>query len=209
LRPKKAWTSNSEEFDDQLFEMVREFQRRHGHPIGDGKVGPNTRRRIINALIQRYDPSVFRRLKLDPNESPTVFFSYAWTDSDKVDKIDQWLRNHGVRVLRDSDVFVAGLTVDENIRLAIADADKIVAFYSAESQGRDWPHLERTIAEEVERRLDSRILIYILLDSTPLPKHDPNRLAINASVVPLREVGRRFTPFPYRQTVRAATPSYR
>lgn len=188
---ERAWMSRSDEFDDELFQLVQKFQQRYNHPIVDGKVGPNTRRRIINALIQRHGPRVFDRLKRDPNESPTVFFSYAWADSDRVDKVDQWLRNHGIRVLRDRDVFVAGMTVDENIRSAIADADKIIAFYSAESKGRDWPQLERTIAEDVERRLDSRILIYISLDSTPLPKYDPNRLAINTSGILLSEVGQR------------------
>lgn len=48
--------------------------------------------------------------------------SYAWCDSSKVDKVDQWLRNYGVRVLRDREVFVAGSSLDENTQFAVAPA---------------------------------------------------------------------------------------
>ncbi|HEX3552191.1 MAG TPA: TIR domain-containing protein [Thermoanaerobaculia bacterium] len=183
-------TDTPELFDEELFETVQKFQRDYHHPIVDGKVGPNTRRRLIGELLTRHGPGIFARLrKDDADKTPSVFLSYAWDDSDKVDKVDQWLRNNGVRVLRDRDFFVAGMTIDENIRSAISRADKIVVFYSVNSKERNWPHLERTIAEEVERRLDKRILIYVRLDDSPLPAHDPTRLAVNAAGQPLRAVG--------------------
>jgi hypothetical protein len=146
LRPK-----DPELFDEELFQLVRKFQRDYHHSIVDGKVGPNTRRRLISTVLRRHGPSVFNRLRKDDvDKIPSVFLSYAWADTDKVDKVDQWLRNHGVRVLRDLDIFVAGSTIDENIRSAVARSDRIIVFYSKSSKDRDWPRLERSIAEEVE-----------------------------------------------------------
>jgi hypothetical protein len=177
--------------DAGLVQVVRKFQTDYHNRIVDGKVGPNTRRLLIRALLEKYDPLVFGRLtKEKADEAPSVFLSYAWKDRDKVNKVDQWLRNNGVSVLRDLRFFVAGKTIDENIRIAIGAADKIIAFYSADSRDRDWPRLERAIAEEVEQHLEGqRILIYVCLDDTPLPSNDLNRLAVKASGQPLRLVG--------------------
>jgi hypothetical protein len=128
----------------------------------------------------------WRRTKIKP---PTVFISYAWADSGKVDKIDQWLRNHGLSVLRDREVFVAGKTLNDNIRTAVARADKIIVCYSEHSRARDWPQFERAIADQVEQHMSMAVLVYVRLDNTPLPLNDPTRLAIHAVDVPLRTVG--------------------
>jgi hypothetical protein len=95
-----------------------------------------------------------------------------------VNKIDQWLRDHGLRVIRDRQFFVAGATIQDNIVRAVASSDKILAVLSANSRNRDWPSLERELAERVEVRLGAPVLIYLCLDSTPLPAHDLTRLAI-------------------------------
>jgi len=138
----------------------------------------------------RFSPGIFGRLQRDEEDrAPSVFLSYAWSDSEKVDKIDQWLRNKGVRVFRDRYSFIAGDTIDENIRSAIALADKIVIFYSTSSKPRDWPTVERSIADEVENRIGTRILVYVLLDETELLSHDTTRVAINAKGKSVREVG--------------------
>lgn len=178
-------------FDHNLEKQVKAFQRQSNHPMDDGKVGPGTRSRLVRILLAQFDVNVFLvRLKKNEDDQPTVFISYAWTDSERVDKLDQWLRNHGVRVLRDRELFVAGKTLNDNIRAAIARADKVIVCYSKHSS-RDWPQFERAIADQVEKRMNTTVLIYVRLDDTALPLHDPTRLAIEAVGVPLRTVGLR------------------
>lgn len=162
-RVHESWgRSGSDEFDDELFQAIREYQRDSHHPIADGKVGPNTRRRLITDLLAKHGPPVFGRLKKNESDrTPSVFLSYAWNDKDRVEKLDQLLRNRGVRVLRDVDFFIAGATIEENIRSAVARADKIVIIYSQSSKGRDYPGLEQSISQEIEKRLGERILIYV------------------------------------------------
>jgi hypothetical protein len=179
---------DAEFFDPDLEKQVKAFQKKWQHPIVDGKVGPNTRSRLVRALLDKFDVSVFGRLKKNEDDKPTVFISYAWADSERVDKLDQWLRNHGLRVLRDRETFVAGATLNDNIRAAIGRADKVIVCHSKHSS-RDWPQFERAIADQVEKRMKTSVLIYVRLDDTPLPSHDPTRLAIDAVGVPLRTVG--------------------
>ena len=62
---------------------------------------------------------------------------------------------------------------------------------AARSRDRDWPHFERALAEQLESRIGTSLLIYLLLDDTNLPAHDSTRIAISAHGVPLMEVGER------------------
>jgi hypothetical protein len=169
---------------------VKEFQKDFHHRVADGLVGPGTRKLLVTSLLGHYAADIFLRLdQSEIAEAPSVFLSYAWADSAKVDKLDQWLRDRGVRVLRDRDSFTAGWTIPDNIRRGIATADKVVAVFSANSRDRDWPLLERTIAEEIEIRLGRPVLIYLRLDDSPLPAHDLTRLAIAGSRKTLKEIG--------------------
>lgn len=177
-------------FDEHLEAAVRSFQRQHHHRVADGAVGPGTRALLAKLLLARFEPDIFLRLVHPEGSSPpTVFISYAWRDSDRVDKIDQWLRDHGVRVLRDRNWFVAGTLIPDNIRNAIVLADKVVAVYSENSRDRDWPRVEIAVAEQFEQRAGYQVLIYLNLDGTQLPTHDPHRIAIIAPGSPLRQVG--------------------
>jgi hypothetical protein len=103
--------------------------------------------------------------------------------------IDQWLRDHGLRVVRDCQFFVAGTTIQENIVRALSQSDKILAVLSKNSRDRDWPRLERELAEQVEARLGAPVLVYLCLDDTALPAHDSTRLAILAKDKALKQVG--------------------
>lgn len=94
-----------------------------------------------------------------------------------------------MQVIRDDRSFVAGSTIQDNIAEAIAQSDRTLAILSKDSRDRDWPHLERVLAEEVEQKTGTPLLIYLCLDETELPKHDSNRLAIRAKGKPLKEVG--------------------
>lgn len=182
--------ADAELFDETLEAAVTRFQQDLRHRVADGQVGPGTRRLIVSNLLGRFDASIFLRLKRPEGyQAPSVFLSYAWQDSSKVDKLEQWLRDNGVRVIRDQTFFKAGSSISENIRRGIAEADMVIAVFSSNSQNRDWPLLERTITEEVERQLGRPMLIYVCLDDTPLPSHDPTRLAIRASAIHLKNVG--------------------
>lgn len=186
---KPAMQPKGDYFDAGLKNQVITFQKKWNHPLADGKVGPGTRDRLVRALLERFDASVFRRLRATGDGKPIAFVSYAWSDGEKVDKVDQWLRNHGVSVLRDREEFVAGKTLHDNISTAVARADKIVVFYSKNSKTRDWPQFERAIAEQVEQHTNESVLVYVRLDDAPLPLPDSHRLAIDAVAVPLRVVG--------------------
>ncbi len=184
--------SDSRLFDESLGAAVREFQVTYHHRVADGLIGPGTRSRLTAEILHMKNPSVFQRLhKPEQRSRPSIFLSYAWSDSERVNKLDQWLRDHGVQVIRDKDSFTAGETVQENISRAISVADKILAILSRNSRNRDWPSLERALAEQLESRIGASVLIYLRLDDTKLPVHDSARVAISARGVPLKEVGER------------------
>lgn len=177
-------------FDESLSTAVKEFQIRYNHRAKDGLIGPGTRSLLTAKILDKMGASIFERLHRPEQRSrPSVFLSYAWSDSERVDKLDQWLRDHGVQVIRDRDSFIAGESIQENIARAVSAADKIVAILSRNSRNRDWPHFERTVAEQLESRIGSSVLIYVRLDDTKLPAHDSTRVAISARDVPLKDVG--------------------
>ena len=182
--------SDEDLFDEGLREAVRSFQAAYRHRVTDGLVGPGTRERVVSELLHRFSPSIFARLRRPETwNRPAVFISYASADRDRVNKLDQWLRDHKLRVVRDCQFFVAGETIQENIVRAVAESDKILAVLSVNSRDRDWPRLERELAEQVEARLGAPVLVYLCLDHVVLPAHDPTRLAICARGKTLKEVG--------------------
>jgi hypothetical protein len=83
-----------------------------GASFGDcdsGQGPPNTRARLTRAVLERLGHTLFQRM-IHPGcqQPPVVFLSYAWVDSALVNKIDQWLRGRGMRVLRDTREFAPG-----------------------------------------------------------------------------------------------------
>lgn len=186
--------ANEDIYDDELKDAVREFQVQYHHRVTDGLVGPGTRHRLVSEVLHQHEPSIFERLsRPERRQLPSVFLSYARADQERVDKLDQWLRDHGVQVVRDHNFFTAGVSIQENIIQALSVADKIVAIFSQSSRDRDWPHLERSLAEQLETRLKSSVLIYLRLDDTELPAHDSTRLAITAKGNSLKKSGRAAT----------------
>lgn len=131
-------------FDQSLVAAVKEFQIRYHHRVADGQIGPRTRGRLISEVLHRYDSSIFQRLlKPEQRRRPSIFLSYARRDGERVDKLDQWLRDHDVDVIRDTDFFIAGDSIQDNISRAISVADKILVILSRSSRSRDWPLLEQ------------------------------------------------------------------
>jgi len=177
-------------YDTTLREAVRTFQSKYSHRVSDGLMGPGTRVRLVSELFHRFSPQIFARLRRPEAWSrPSVFISYASPDRERVNMIDQWLRDHGLRVVRDCQFFVAGTTIQQNIVRAVSQADKILVVYSENSRDRDWPRLEREVAEQVEARLEAPVLIYLCMDDAALPSHDSTRLAIQAKDKTLKQVG--------------------
>ncbi len=177
-------------YDEALREAVKTFQVRFHHRVSDGLTGPGTREHLVSELFHRFSPSIFARFRRPETLSQrSVFISYSSADRDRVNKIDQWLRDNGIRVVRDCQFFRAGTTIQENIIRAVANADKILAILSASSKDRDWPRFERELAEQVESKLGSPVLVYLCLDDVDLPAHDSTRLAIQSKGKTLKQVG--------------------
>jgi hypothetical protein len=118
--------------------------------------------------------------------APAVFISYAWADGFCALTIDQWLRNHGARVLIDRRDFIAGNDIEAEIVRCVKQTGKVICIYSKNSANRPYPELERRIASALEK-LDAeetgscRRLIYFCIDHTPLPTEALPRLAIKAT----------------------------
>ena len=115
-------------------------------------------------------------------KSPKVFISYAWADELSALAIDQWLRDHGARVLIDRRDFIPGNDIEAEIVRCIRDAGKVVCIYSKNSSNRPYPELERRITAALEKEKSKhRRLIYFCIDDTPLPLEALPRLAIKAA----------------------------
>ena len=175
--------------DEGLWSATRECQRACADTRVDGLVGPVTRGLIVSALLEREGPVVFKRLqRVDPVR---VFISYAWKDTSKVNKLDQWLRDNGIGVIRDRTDFAAGEAIDDSVREAISVCDKVFVVYSKNSKGREWPALETFITGELESALNERLLVYVKIDTTSPPERAAGRIHIDATEQPLRIVGQR------------------
>lgn len=186
----RAFGDEPQLYDEKLSEAVERFQKETGHKNIDGAIGPGTRSRLVSKLLQEFGASKFA--DLDASETvriPTVFLSYAWIDTPRVNKLDQWLRDHGIRVIRDVSSFKAGSHIPDNIWKSVLSADKVIAVYSEKSKTRDWPSFEHQIAENVEHLIKAPVLIYLRLDDTPLKAHDPHRIAIEAQGKTLKQIG--------------------
>lgn len=182
--------ADTNEYDNELESVVTAFQDKYNHRFKDGLFGPGTRKLLTEQVVQQGGERLFLAMKHpERDQPPIVFLSYAWEDDEIVNKIDQWLRDNGVRVSRDTTDFLPGRRLSDEIIKAIAAADKVLAVYSMRSKHRDWPRFEITIAEQEEQTGNKHFLIYLVLDETALPKHDPNRIAVMAKGRHLQDVG--------------------
>jgi hypothetical protein len=117
-----------------------------------------------------------------------VLISYASADRERVNKLDRWLRDHGLRVVE----IVSFLLLSHNKREHRARRGRIrqnSCSVLANSRDRDWPRLERELAEQVEPRLGAPVLVYLCLDDVALPSHDSMRFASRAPGKTLKGVG--------------------
>ena len=80
----------------------------------------------------RYDEGNFAEPNLR-GDTAKVFLSYTWADKTAVLGVDQWLRDHGARVILDERNFIAGENIRDEILHWIREAGVIVCFISLES----------------------------------------------------------------------------
>ncbi len=175
---------------DYLTRIVLKFQKKNNHSNVDGMVGPGTRRMITSDVLKKCGPEFFEELEPTFTGFYQFFISYARADSGRVDKLDQWLRDHGVGVKRDIYNFRAGHKIPGELEKCLHLSDKAVIVHSATSKTRDWPVFERFAAEEVEKLRGVSYLIYLMLDGSLPPTTDPNRIYVDGSSKPLKDVGR-------------------
>jgi hypothetical protein len=176
-------------FNQRMSDELRRFQQDNGHRSKDGDFGPGTRLLLVEKTLDALGPDFIAGLPPTFPSFHRVFLSYARDDTPKVNKLDQWLRNHGILVIRDIRDFKAGEQVPDEIRKHLHASDKACIVHSRTSQSRDWPTFERIVAQEVESMRGLKCLIYLLLDDTKPPQYDPNRIHIDAATTPLKEIG--------------------
>jgi hypothetical protein len=183
-------TNSGKEFDHVLENAILQFQIDYKHENQDGFFGPGTRKLLAKILLNEIGQEIFDDLIDFSGKNPqTLFISYAWNDTDQVNKIDQWLRDNGIKVKRDITDFIPGNQINEEIERAIIGSDKVLIVYSESSKNRDWPKFEQSIAERIEKDKRNSFIVYLVLDNVSLPKHDCNRIAIHAKGKMLKEVG--------------------
>lgn len=103
-----------------------------------------------------------------PVKERTVFLSYAWSDRESVDAVDQWLRNKELLTRLDQRDFIAGNRIEEEIIRVMGQCSVIVIFYSRHSKNRPYPRLERELARSLGIKGKAKV-IYFCLEDTPLP----------------------------------------
>ncbi len=182
--------STGEVFSPLVAAEVKRFQEDTHHKNKDGRVGRGTRRLLVDQLLERSGPAYFRR-EFQPTFPSffRVFLSYAWADRERVNRLDQWLRDHGLSVARDIHDFEAGKDLREEIADYLHTSDKVVVVVTPASQAREWPTFERFVAVEIEELRKEKCLIYLLLDGTNAPKYDSTRINISGAALSLREIG--------------------
>ncbi|MCB9492252.1 MAG: toll/interleukin-1 receptor domain-containing protein [Dehalococcoidia bacterium] len=125
-----------------------------------------------------------------------VFISYAWSDSDVVCAIEQWLRGRRIQTRIDRRDFSPGSRIRDEIVRVMTACDVVLIMYSAAAAAstKVWPAFERELVAdmEVEAKANGKSaprIIYVVLDAVPLPSIvERSRLAINASTRLFAEV---------------------
>ncbi|WP_298612014.1 toll/interleukin-1 receptor domain-containing protein [uncultured Thiothrix sp.] len=94
----------------------------------------------------------------------TVFVSYSRKDSTQVEKAVELLEAGGADVFRDLDDIQYGDRWEDVIRTKLAEAERVLVFWSMNAQLSEWVEREWSIAIAMQKRV-----VPILLDQTPLP----------------------------------------
>lgn len=94
----------------------------------------------------------------------TVFVSYSRKDSLQVEQAVELLEAGGADVFRDIDDIQYGDRWEDVIREKLAEAERILVFWSINAQLSEWVGREWSIAITMQKRI-----VPILLDQTPLP----------------------------------------
>ena len=94
----------------------------------------------------------------------TVFVSYSRKDSPQVEKAVELLEAGGADIFRDIDDIQYGDRWETVIREKLAEAERVLVFWSSNALLSEWVNREWSIAIAMQKRV-----VPILLDPTPLP----------------------------------------
>jgi len=94
----------------------------------------------------------------------TVFVSYSRKDGNQVEQAVELLEAGGTDVFRDIDDIQYGDRWEDVIRTQLAEAERVLVFWSLNAQLSEWVKREWMIAISMNKRV-----VPILLDTTPLP----------------------------------------
>lgn len=113
----------------------------------------------------------------------TVFVSYSRKDSSQVEKAVELLEAGGADVFRDLDDIQYGDRWEDVIRTKLAEAERVLVFWSTHAQLSEWVSREWTIAISMQKRV-----VPILLDQTPLPRELGQFHALTNFILPNTEI---------------------
>jgi len=94
----------------------------------------------------------------------TVFVSYSRKDSERVQHAVSLLEAGGAQVFRDLDDIQFGDRWETVIREKLAEAERVLVFWSEHAKASEWVTKEWEIAVDLGKRL-----VPVLLDETPMP----------------------------------------
>ena len=94
----------------------------------------------------------------------TVFVSYSRKDSARVQQAVELLEAGGAEVFRDIDDIQFGDRWEDVIKAKLAEAERVLIFWSQHALRSEWVGREWSIALAMDKRL-----VPVLLDDTPMP----------------------------------------
>jgi hypothetical protein len=99
-----------------------------------------------------------------PIEYNSCFISYSWRDKDFAARLHDDLQDVGVRCWLDAKDMVTGVSISEQIGMAIQVHDKVLLVLSAASVRSEWVGFEVRNALRLERERGKTVLFPIRLD---------------------------------------------
>lgn len=118
-----------------------------------------------------------------------VFVSYSRKDSSQVEKAVELLEAGGADIFRDIDDIQFGDRWEDVIRAKLAEAERVLVFWSQHAQVSEWVQREWSIALSMHKRV-----VPILLDQTPLPTELGQFHALSNFILPMSKPNQEQSP---------------
>ena len=179
------------EYNDDVTDAVRRFQKDINHTRKDGILGPNTRRQLVFRVLCHKDLGADYFLKLDPTCERgfySVFISHARQDSEIVKHLQTCLHHKGINPILDETDFPPGADLEAAIRAAIESVDKVLVVATETSPGHAWMQHEATTAATIEPWKPKPFVIRLKFMAATLPPPFANKLYIECKGKTLAEI---------------------